>query len=146
MRFLGTFLEDPVAVPFTVLHFLAAQIDVADLTCVAAYRESEANAGGTRPRYAPAMATASSLMAAFSFVSGAGYALCAGPAPTAPSLLFDHASGWLIGHKVLLPGISILERFIAEIRSRMETRLWRLLVRDVGIEQQRRLDELLAPA
>jgi hypothetical protein len=46
---------------------------------------------------------------------------------------------------VLLPGISILERFIAEIRSRMEASLWRLLVRDVGVEQRLRLDELLAP-
>lgn len=53
--------------------------------------------------------------------------------------------GWLIGHKVLLPGISILERFIAEVRSRMEARLWRLLVQHVGAEQQLRLDELLAP-
>jgi hypothetical protein len=41
VRFLGTFLEDPVAVPVIVLHFLAAQINVADLTCVAAYRQSE---------------------------------------------------------------------------------------------------------
>jgi hypothetical protein len=41
VRFLGTFLEDPAAVPFTVLHFVAAQIEVADLTCVSAYRQSE---------------------------------------------------------------------------------------------------------
>ena len=145
MRFLGTFLEDPVAVPFTVLHFLAAQIDVADLTCVAAYRQSEQRWRHTaeiRARYGYC-----------EFIDGGvqfrlGRWLCAlcWTGTDRPSLLFDHASGWLIGHKVLLPGISILERFIAEIRSRMETRLWRLLVRDVGIEQQRRLDELLAPA
>src|SRR6266702_1667312 len=35
VRFLGTFLEDLAAVPFIVLHFLAAQIEVADLTCIA---------------------------------------------------------------------------------------------------------------
>jgi hypothetical protein len=34
-------LEYPVALSFTVMHFLAAQIDGADLTCVAAYRQSE---------------------------------------------------------------------------------------------------------
>jgi len=28
-------------VPFTVLHLVAAQIEVADLTCVSAYRQSE---------------------------------------------------------------------------------------------------------
>ena len=42
-----------------------------------------------------------------------------------PSVLFEHAGGWLIGHKVLLPGVSILERFVSEVRSRMEARLWR---------------------
>lgn len=30
--------------------------------------------------------------------------------------LFDHANGWLVGHEVLLPGVTVLERFIAEIR------------------------------
>ena len=40
-RFLGTFLDDPTAVPGTVLIALATQLDVADPTCVAAYRQSE---------------------------------------------------------------------------------------------------------
>jgi hypothetical protein len=65
--------------------------------------------------------------------------------PERPGLLFDHASGWLIGHKVLLPCVSILERFASEIRSRMESRLWRLLVHDVSDNQRQRLDELLVP-
>jgi len=51
-----------------------------------------------------------------------------------------------IGHKVLLPGVTVLERFIAEVRSRMESRLWRLLVRGVTAEQRQRLDDLLKPA
>ena len=41
VRFLGTFLEDPVDVPPAVLHTLAAQTNVIDLTCVTAYRQSE---------------------------------------------------------------------------------------------------------
>ncbi|MBD4955655.1 Tn3-like element ISXc4 family transposase, partial [Xanthomonas citri pv. citri] len=53
------------------------------------------------------------------------------------------ANGWLVGHKVLLPGVTLLERFIAEIRSRMESRLWRLLVHGVTPEQRQRLDDLL---
>ena len=40
-RFLGTFLDDPTAVPSTVLHALAIQLDVADPTCVGVYRQSE---------------------------------------------------------------------------------------------------------
>lgn len=144
VRFLGTFLEDPVAVPFTVLHFLAAQIDVADLTCVAAYRQSEQRWRHTaeiRARHG----YCEFIDRGVQFRLGRWLCALCWTGTDRPSLLFDHASGWLIGHKVLLPGITILERFIAEIRSRMETRLWRLLVRDVGIEQQRRLDELLTP-
>ena len=41
MRFLGTFLEDPAAVPGTELHTLSSQLGIADTTCALAYRESE---------------------------------------------------------------------------------------------------------
>ena len=38
-RFLGAFLEDPTAVPSAVLHTMAVQLDVTDLTgCIVAYR------------------------------------------------------------------------------------------------------------
>ena len=144
VRFLGTFLEDPAAVPFTVLHFVAAQIEVADLTCVAAYRQSEQRWRHTteiRARYGYSEFVDRGVQ----FRLGRWLCALCWTGTDRPSLLFDHASGWLIGHKVLLPGISILERFVAEVRSRMEARLWRLLVRDVGADQQRRLDELLAP-
>jgi len=45
--------------------------------------------------------------------------------------------------KVLLPGVTILERFIAEIRARMETRLWTLLGQTVNADQRSRLEKLL---
>jgi hypothetical protein len=42
VRFLGTFLEDPAAVPGPVLHTLSSQLGIADAdACVLAYRESE---------------------------------------------------------------------------------------------------------
>ena len=43
-------------------------------------------------------------------------------------------------------GVTVLERFVAEVRSRMELHLWRLLGRDVTQTQRHRLDELLKPA
>ncbi len=51
-----------------------------------------------------------------------------------PSALLDYANGWLVGHKVLLLGVTVLERFIAESRSRMELRLWCLRKRCLGIK------------
>ena len=141
-RFLGTFLDDPTDVPSTVLHALAIQLDVADPTCVGVYRQSEQRWRHTaeiRDRYGY-----------ISFPTGGvqfrlGRWLCAlcWSGTDRPSALFEHAGNWLIGHKVLLPGVSILERFVSEVRSRMEARLWRRLVRSITSEQRKRLDELL---
>jgi TnpA family transposase len=47
-------------------------------------------------------------------------------------------------HKVLLPGCSTLERYIARLRSRVEVRLWRSLGSDINAAQQTRLESLLA--
>lgn len=144
-RFLGTFLEDPAAVPGAVLHTLSSQLGIADPDCVLAYRESEQRWRHTteiRARYGYR-----------EFADGGvqfrlGRWLCAlcWTGTDRPSALFDYANGWLVGHKVLLPGITVLERFIAEVRSRMESRLWRLLVRGVTAAQRQRLDDLLKPA
>jgi TnpA family transposase len=143
-RFLGTFLDDPTAVPVTVRDTLAKQLDVSDPSCVDAYRMSE-----QRWRHTAEIRTRYGYRA---FSDGGvqyrlGRWLCAlcWSGTDRPSVLFDHAGAWLIGHKVLLPGVSILERFVSEVRSRMEARLWRRLVRDVTVEQRRRLDELLTP-
>ena len=63
-----------------------------------------------------------------------------------PSVLFEHASNWLVSHKALLPGVTVIERFVAEIRARTQSRSWRRLVRDVTIKHQARLDQLLTIA
>ncbi|MGO9752536.1 MAG: DUF4158 domain-containing protein [Solirubrobacteraceae bacterium] len=34
-----------------------------------------------------------------------------------PRALFDRAVMWLIAHRVLLPGITVLARLVAEVRS-----------------------------
>jgi TnpA family transposase len=57
--------------------------------------------------------------------------------------LFERATTWLVTHKVLLPGCSILERYISRLRSRVEERLWRSLGRGVSSEQQTQLESLL---
>ena len=142
LRFLGTFLEDPTAVPATVLHAVADQLDIADPACVTLYRDSE-----QRWRHT------TEIRARFNYWEFAdrgsrfrlGRWLCAlcWTGTDRPSMLFWQAVGWLMDHKVLLPGVTVLERFVAEARGRMEARSWRLLTRGVSPEQRGRLESLL---
>lgn len=60
-----------------------------------------------------------------------------------PSLLFDLATGWLIQHKILLPGASTLTRLISEIRERATNRLWLRLSALPTQEQAAKLETLL---
>ncbi|MGF6604885.1 TnpA family transposase [Paraburkholderia sp. GAS448] len=145
VRFLGTFLEDPTAVPQSVIHLLAPQINVVDPGCVYAYKESEQRWRHTaeiRVRYHYREFVERGVR----FRLGRWLCALCWTGTDRPSVLFEHASNWLISHKVLLPGVTVLERFVSEIRTRMESRLWRLLVRDVTIERQARLDNLLTVA
>jgi hypothetical protein len=71
------------------------------------------------------------------------YALC-WTGTDRPGTLFDRATTWLIAHKVLLPGVSVLERHIARLRNRAQERLRAMLTRSVPVETRERLTALLA--
>ena len=43
-----------------------------------------------------------------------------------PGIQFERATGRLLSHKALLPGVSVLERSVPKLRHRIEKRLWRL--------------------
>lgn len=102
-RFLGTFLDDPTAAPDAVLLGLAEQLGVAEPACVDAYRTSEQRWRHTaeiRDRYGYRAFSDGGVQ----FRLGRWLCALCWSGTDRPSVLFDHASGWLIGHKVLLPG------------------------------------------
>ena len=144
-RFLGTFLDDPAAVPTAILIALANQLNVIDPSCVRSYFQSEQrwrHSAEIRARYGYRAFGDAGVQ----FRLGRWLCPLCWSGTDRPGVLFEHANGWLINHKVLLPGISVLERFVAEVRSRMETRLWLRLGRDVTAAQRAKLDELLVTA
>ncbi|MBD4953265.1 DUF4158 domain-containing protein, partial [Xanthomonas citri pv. citri] len=114
-RFLGTFLEDPTAVPSPVLHTLSSQLGIADPSdCVIDYRTTRQRWQHTseiRTRYGYREFTGTGVQ----FRLGRWLCALCWTGTDRPSALFDYANGWLVGHKVLLPGVTLLERFIAEI-------------------------------
>jgi hypothetical protein len=143
VRFLGTFLEEPHAVPAGVAADLARQLDVGDVSCLARYVVGSARWQHAREiREQHGYREFTDPFARFRLARWL-YALC-WTGTDRPSVLFDRATAWLVTEKVLLPGASALERLIARIRARAGRRLWRALARDVTREQRTRLEALLA--
>jgi TnpA family transposase len=142
VRYLGTFLEDPMAVPQPVLWMLAKQLHIETLETTSAYSTGEQrweHAIEIRARYGYAEITEP--LIGFR-LSRWLYALC-WTGTDRPSVLFDRATIWLVTHKVLLPGCSTLERYVARLRSRVEQRLWKSLGSGLSLDQQTRLENLL---
>lgn len=142
VRYLGTFLEDPLAVPAPVLHSLAKQLCIDAMTDAPIYsasRQRLQHAAEIKTHYGYVEITERQV--GFHLTRWL-YALC-WTGTDRPSVLFERAVTWLITHKVLLPGCSTLERYIARLRGRVEERLWRSLGRGISSEQQAKLESLL---
>jgi len=143
VRFLGTFLTDITDVPPSVIERIASQINITDYkNCLTAYQNSEQRWRHTveiRSRNGYREFTEKGIRFRL------GRRLCAlcWTGTDRPGALFDQALAWLYTNKILLPGVTVLERFIAEIRSRMESKLLRMLVKDLTNDQQNRLNQLL---
>ncbi len=142
VRYLGTFLEDPLAVPAPVLQTLAKQLRVdatADAHLYTASRQRFQHASEIQTHYGYVEITADQV--GFRLTRWL-YALC-WTGTDQPSVLFERAVTWLVTHKVLLPGCSTLERYVARLRSRVEERLWHSLAHGISSDQQEKLESLL---
>lgn len=143
VRLLGTFLDDPASAPAAVVRYAADQLSIggsADLMAIYGVSEGRWRHGfRIRERYGYRAFTDSGV--AFR-LNRFLYALC-WTGTDRPSPLFDRAVSWLLAAKVLLPGLSILERTVARVRSRANAHLHRRLVERLTPEQRERLDGLV---
>jgi hypothetical protein len=142
VRFLGTFLDNPTSVPAAVLQTLGKQLTINAAESLADYAQAKQRFEhaeriridyGYRAFNQPAVGFRLSRWL---------YAQC-WTGTERPSVLFDRATTWMLAQRVLLPGASVLERFVARLRDRVEARLWKLLGRDITEAQQSRLEALL---
>ena len=141
VRYLGLFLEDPLAVPAVVVDFVAGQLGIADPSCVKRYTDRDK----TRFDHAWEIQRACGLkdftdaeeqlrewVAARSWTSGDG-----------PKAVFRDAVRWLRERDVLLPGVTTLARLVASVRDETAQRLWRALESLLTAGQRHALDQLV---
>ena len=143
VRFLGTFLEDPAQTPLIAVTFVAGQlkIAIADGMIGQYARKSGRWRHGPRIRARYGYRTLTDFGVSFR-LNRFLYALC-WTGTDRPTILFDRAVSWLLSEKVLLPGLSVLERTIAQVRSHASAYLFRRLIEKVTPEQRQILDNLL---
>ena len=142
VRFLGAFPGGDGEIPTSVLTNLVDQLDLAADVTLTAYFE-----GRQRKRHLALIRTrfgftdfAANPSARFRLTRWL-YALC-WSGDDQPGLLIDRATSWLIANKVLLPGVTVLERFVGRIRDRAQSRLWRQLVSGLSDDQRGRIGRL----
>ncbi|MEO6758332.1 MAG: DUF4158 domain-containing protein, partial [Saprospiraceae bacterium] len=143
VRFIGTFLSNPLDVPEVCIDHIANQLGIKDTSRLPQYlRRGKTHSEHTdQIRAIYGYKTFGEMPEGFQFTRWL-YAR-AWLSAERPSVLFDLATAWLLEHKVLLPGSSILQRSVAVIRERAEQRLWSLLASLVNSFQVNSLLSLL---
>ncbi len=142
VRFLGTFLSDPTDVPHSVVLSLASQLNIADPTILSSYRE-----GLMRHDHVHEIMREygyhdfSSQPEHFRFLRW--LYTRAWWSEERLTVLFDLAMAQMIERKVLLPGVSVLERLVSTVREHASMRLWQLLAQLPTPRQVALLETLL---
>ncbi|MFD0271350.1 Tn3 family transposase [Streptomyces sp. NPDC127106] len=124
VRYIGLFLEDPLDVPWPVVDHLAEQLEIEDVSQIKRYTERKPtayeHAWEIRDAYGYHQFEDHEWGRKFrAFLHGRAWTAHA----EGPKALFDHAVGWLRRNRVLLPGVSLLARQVAEVRAIAEKRL-----------------------
>jgi hypothetical protein len=146
VRFLGMFLADPLDVPWSVVDYLAIQLDVRVSSVIKRYAERQAtqweHTAEIRQVFGYRHFTDPQAAAGLrEFLDGRAWVHAEGP-----YALFEQAVAWLRRHRVLLPGVSILARLVATVREAAAERMHRTLAEaaaSADAELPHRLVELL---
>ncbi len=139
VRFLGVLPGRFDDIPAAVIEAIAVQLDLTMTPSLAAYRT-----GRPKKRHAAMIRKvygfrelADDARARFRLTRWL-YTLC-WSGDDRPSLLIDRATAWMLANKILLPGITTLERLVARIRDRAHKRLWRNLSGALSDAQRRKI-------
>lgn len=142
VRYLGCFLAaDPLAVPTEVLDVVAAQLEIADPSCVKRYTERdktrldhvwEIQQKFELHDFASHEVELTAKLHAHAWNTGDG-----------PTAIFHYAVRWLRENDVLLPGLTTLTRLVSRVRDQERQRMFTTLAEIPNEAQRGLLDELL---
>ncbi len=143
VRFLGTFLANPVDVPPSIIAYVGQQIDISEFACLPRYmeRKQTRHAHSTEIQQVYQYQNFNDLP--WRFRLNRWLYTRAWLTNERPSHLFDLATCWLMQRKVLLPGVTTLTRLIAQIRDRASLRAWQRLAALPTDGQRIQLEALL---
>ena len=129
-------LGDPLDVPLAVLGYVAAQLGVADPSCVKRYTERDK----TRLEHQWEIAGVDGFASFASAEAGLVQWLDdeAWTTGDGPRALFYAAVAWLREGKVLLPGVTTLVELVATVRQAAEDRLYEGGGRNTAVRGRRR--------
>lgn len=143
VRFLGAMIQDFNQVPMLVRHYIARQLDIPHLEVLDRYAKRQNTQWGHSREIKEEYGYTELHESANGFRLIRQLYARSWIANERPSVLFDHATAWLIENKVLLPGVSVLSRLIAEIRDRATQRLWAKLTAMLSDNHKELLHSLL---
>jgi len=143
VRFLGTFLDDPTDVPPGVVTCLCRQLSIPNPACLPRYLVRPSthydHAQAIKQRYGyHDFHTPSVIWGLLRWLYSRAWLTT-----ERPSVLFDLATARLVEQKVLLPGVTVLARLVAQVRERVALRVWRRLATLPSAAQRHRLQGLL---
>ncbi len=144
VRFLSTFLVNPTLVPFGAVRHVAKQLDLDDdpASLLAQYATAwQIREHSREIQQLYGYSDFSEQPQHFHLIRW--LYLHAWLTAERPSVLFDLATKRLVDQKVLLPGVSVLERLVASVRDRAANRLWKELASLPTAQQRFLLEDLL---
>ncbi len=142
VRFLRTFLSNPIEVPAIIIDHVARQLGIVDVACLSRYLEREQTRHAHRAEICSAYGY-QDFGFPWPFRLTRWLYLRAWFGNERPSLLFDQATAWLSERKVLLPGVTTLTRLVASVRERTAKSVWRGLYALPSEAQREQLEALL---
>jgi TnpA family transposase len=143
LRFLGTAFGSVSQVPLNVVKFVARQLSIRNPRCRHDYSEHSYKAHLVQLQARYGYQDFHATLPHFRYLRWLYARAWSGDESF--GVLFDLSTQYLVTHKILLPGVTVLERLVNRVRRRAAQRLIERVYRQLSVSNKQNLDRLLEP-